>query len=294
MLGEQAPPIEHNATHMNLRFLVYLAGVGATNIHPLGRSATGALIAQLDLRPGQRVLEVGCGTGGTMLRVARKKPARIDGVDVIPAMLLVARRRLRLLGLGKRSTLHLVKPGERLPFPDASYDRVYTESVLGFQDEAGTLALLGEIFRVLRPGGKYVANEAIWRAGVSAELIAEVNEACLADFGLRMASAAPWALPEWLRIMQAAGFEVISADLIDEHLRLGKVEGNGMEVYALLSTALTRFYWLRGLLTPAVRRARASYRRLMQRHRNDGLHIEPRLFVLQKPLASGALTPRPT
>ena len=80
----------------------------------------------------------------------------------------MARRRLRLAGLGKRSSVQPVKPGERLPFGDATYDRIYTESVLGFQDEAGTEALLSEICRVLKPGGRFVANEAIWRAGVSA------------------------------------------------------------------------------------------------------------------------------
>ena len=106
---------------MDLRFLVHLAGTGATEIHPLGSAATTALIEQLKLRPGLRLLDVGCGTGGTMVRLTKYKPARIDGVDVTPAMLRVARQRIGLAGLGSRSALYRVEPGGRLPFADASY-----------------------------------------------------------------------------------------------------------------------------------------------------------------------------
>src|SRR5207249_7452994 len=137
------------------------------------------LIARLDLRSGLRVLDVGCGTGETIVRLARYQQARLDGVDVLADMLRVARLRLRLVGLRGRTRLYRVIPGERFPFPDATYDRIYTESVLGIQDEAGAAAMLGEIFRVLKPGGRYVANEAIWRTGVPAERVASVNAACL-------------------------------------------------------------------------------------------------------------------
>lgn len=274
---------------MDLRFLVHLAGMGATEIHPLGQVATTSLIEQLRLRPGLRMLDVGCGTGGTMARLAQYKPARIDGVDVTPIMLRVARKRVRLAGLGKRSAVHLVEPGGRLPFAGATYDRVYTESVLGFQDAELVKVLLQEIFRVLKPGGRYVANEAIWRTGVPAETIAAINAACLADFGLRMASDSPWALDEWLRVMKDAGFQVVSAEVMSGQPARGKTKRSGLDWRTLASTALTRFYWLRSYLTPAGRRARAGYRRLNEQHHADGLHIEPRLFVLEKPLPSGVL-----
>ena len=100
-----------------------------------------------------------------------------------------------------------------------------------------------------------------------------------------MASAAPWALPEWLHVLQDAGFQVISAHLVDKHLKENKVEDGGGGVRSLISTALTRFYWLRSLLTPGGRRARARYRALAQRHSDDGSYIEPRLFVLAKPFS---------
>jgi SAM-dependent methyltransferase len=231
-----------------------------------------------------------------MVRLRRYNLARIDGLDILPPMLRVARRRLRLARLGARARLYLARLGAPFPTSDGTYDRVYTESVLGMQDAEGARALLKEIYRVLRPGGRYVANEAIWRAGVPPQTIARINATCLRDFGLRQASDAPWSLPDWLQVMEEAGFRVLSAELISErkyqvpsaeyrvesnrHTELGtrySVLGT-----AILSAALTRSYWLRGLLTPQVRRARARYRYLNEQHRKDGQYIEPRLFVLEK------------
>ncbi len=281
------PAVDQNR-QMDLRFLVHLAGTGATEIHPLGLAATAALIERLGLRGGLRVLDVGCGTGGTMARLAQYKPARIDGVDVTPAMLQVARKRIRLSGLGKRSAVHLVEPDGRLPFADASYDRVYTESVLGFQDAQGAKALLQEMYRVLKPSGRYVANEAIWRTGVPAKTIAAINASCLADFGLRMASDSPWALDEWLGVMKDAGFQVVSSDIISAAPGDRKTARSSLDLRTLASNALSRFYWLHSYLTPSGRRARALYRVLNRQHHDDGMYIEPRLFVLDKPHPSGA------
>jgi ubiquinone/menaquinone biosynthesis C-methylase UbiE len=285
MLTEQhARTGQDGSGKMDFGFLVHLAGMGAADLHPLGRRATALLIESLDLQAGQNVLEVGCGTGATMVRLERYNLARIDGLDLLPAMLRVARRRLRLAGLGARSRLYLAKPGAPFPIPYGTYDRVYTESVLGMQDAEGARALLNEICRVVRPGGRYVANEAIWREGVPSETIASINAGCLRDFGLRMASDAPWSLPDWLQVMQEAGFRVLSAELISEQIAGRQYPVANTEYRAILSAAVTRSYWLRGLLTPRARMARARYRRLNDRHREDGQYIEPRLFVLEKPL----------
>lgn len=64
------------------------------------------LIARLDLAPGARVLEVGCGTARNLVRIGRKYPnARLFGLDASSAMLASARRALAAAELGQRTSL---------------------------------------------------------------------------------------------------------------------------------------------------------------------------------------------
>jgi SAM-dependent methyltransferase len=268
----------------NLHYIAHLAEFGITNLHPFAGPATGWLLAALDLRPGQQVLEVGCGTAGTLVRVALACSVQVTGVDALPPMLQVARRRLALVGLGKRATVRAVRPGASLPFPEASFDRVYTESVLGFQDAAAARRMLGEIGRVLRPGGRYVANEAIWRQGVPDATVAAITVATARDFGSGQASPQNWALDEWRVAMQAAGFEICSADTLEAYAaRSGPPRPVRPSLRLLLSHLVTWLYRVRGYSSLRVIRRERRYRRLLQAHRAEGQYIEARLFVLQKP-----------
>lgn len=93
---------------------------------------------------GGTLLEVGCGTGLVMQRVARFARA-VQGVDVSPGML--ARARARGLQVGEGSAT-------ALPFPDASFDVTYAFKVLAHVPEID--AALAEMARVTRPGGAMV------------------------------------------------------------------------------------------------------------------------------------------
>jgi SAM-dependent methyltransferase len=107
--------------------------------------------------PGQRVLDVACGTGV----VARRASARagvagtVVGVDVNAGMIDVART-VAAAGTITWQTADAAA----LPFPDAAFDRVYCQQGLQFfADRPGTLR---EMHRVLAPGGR--AGFAVWRA----------------------------------------------------------------------------------------------------------------------------------
>ena len=99
------------------------------------------------IAPGERVLDVACGTGAATLEAARRTApgGRVTGVDLTPEMLEVARRRL--------PDVELVEAGaESLPLPDSSFDVVLCQfGLMFFEDRARALR---EMLRVLRPGGR--------------------------------------------------------------------------------------------------------------------------------------------
>src|SRR5918911_5098628 len=199
-----------------MHYLQFLADVGAADLHPKGRAATHRLVETLGLHDGARILEIGCGTGRTVARIATHYQVQIDGVDPLPEMLRVARQRLRAAPRGGRATL-IRADGTLLPLRSGLYDVVYTESVLGIQSPDAARAMLSEIYRVLKAGGLYAANEAIWKSGVTQQVAHSINAACLAGFGLRQASDRAWGASDWIGIMEEAGFERVSAEPLEQN-----------------------------------------------------------------------------
>ena len=108
-------------------------------------------------RPGERMLEIGPGTGLQSLHVAPQLGA--DGhlaiVDIQPEMLdhVMARAARRSIGT---ISPHLAG-ADALPFVDAQFDAAYLVTVLG--EIPRPLAALGELRRVLKPGGRLVIGE---------------------------------------------------------------------------------------------------------------------------------------
>lgn len=143
----------------------FMALVGKRILHPGGRAATDALLAQARIEPRHAVLDAGCGVGTTAIRVAREHGAHVTAVDVDPLMLDNAERSVRAAGLGDRI---VVRHGDvtSLPFPDGSFDRVIAEAVTMFVHRPSAA---GELVRVCRPGGRILATEFAWRRPPSDE-----------------------------------------------------------------------------------------------------------------------------
>jgi len=99
---------------------------------------------------GRSVLEVGCGAGVDLARFARGG-ADVTGVDLAESAIELARANFEQQGL--TGTFH-VADGERLPFPDNTFDLVYAHGVV--QYTADPRRLVEECRRVLKPGGEAV------------------------------------------------------------------------------------------------------------------------------------------
>ena len=152
-MGEQAP---HTKGHGH----GYLPAMGSDRLLPfydvftwlLGAPAAHRRLAdQAAVRPGQRVLEIGTGTGNLALLVARRHPdAEVVGLDPDPLALAVARRKAGRRGLRVQWDLGTAA---ELPYEEASVDRVLSSLMFHHLDEDEKRRTLAEVRRVLRPGG---------------------------------------------------------------------------------------------------------------------------------------------
>jgi SAM-dependent methyltransferase len=107
-----------------------------------------AVLDAAEVGEGARVLDVGCGTGGALV-LARRRGAVVTGVDVADPLLAIARDRLPGAEI-------VLGEADDLPFEDSRFDAVV--GINAFQFAADPRVALGEVARVLAPGGRSVAS----------------------------------------------------------------------------------------------------------------------------------------
>jgi len=116
-----------------------------------GRPALLELVAdRLDVTPGHKVIDLGCGLGGPTTWLARTTGAEVVGVDVM----LQSVAGLRRLIPGQRAVVASMRA---LPMPDGAFDRAWSLGVLEMVSDKPTA--IGEIWRVLSPGGRFVVYD---------------------------------------------------------------------------------------------------------------------------------------
>ncbi len=106
----------------------------------------GGVLKWLDARPGERILDLGCGDGQLTLRLA-ETGAHLTGADASAQMVAAAR------GRGVQAD-HA--NAESLPYADRSFDAVFSNAVLHWVRDHD--AMLAQVHRVLKPGGRFVAE----------------------------------------------------------------------------------------------------------------------------------------
>ncbi len=116
-----------------------------------------SLLKALQPIPGERVLEIGPGTGYYSLEVAQRLAphGQLDVLDIQQEMLDELRQRRTALGIDNLTETH--GDASQLPYPDGAFDAAFLVATLGeIPDKAGALR---EIRRVLKPGGRLVVGE---------------------------------------------------------------------------------------------------------------------------------------
>ena len=167
------------------------------------------------LQPGEDVLDVSCGTGSLAL-LAREQvgsAGRVRGIDASEEMIGYARKKARRAGLDVEFE---VAPAQKLPFEDASFDVVLNTLALHHLPRASRYEALGEIRRVLKPGGRALIEDFA------------TSRKRTHGFGIlkhRHGSVPP---EEIATAMRAAGFEIADTGAVGTknlHFVLGRAPG---------------------------------------------------------------------
>jgi ubiquinone/menaquinone biosynthesis C-methylase UbiE len=125
----------------------------------------------LELTNDSSVLEVGCGSGEYALYLVEKTGCRIIAVDVNASGVRKANELAQSRGLASRVSFEQCDASKKLPFDAATFDAVFSNDVLCHL--AGRAEVLAEMYRVLRPGGRFVFSDALVVGGtISHEEIA--------------------------------------------------------------------------------------------------------------------------
>jgi ubiquinone/menaquinone biosynthesis C-methylase UbiE len=116
------------------------------------RRALGPLLTQAELRPGDRVLDVGCGTGTLAVMIKTAHPdVDVTGVDPDPRALERAVRKAARAGVSIRFDRGF---GDALACPDAAFDRVFSSMMFHHVPREEKPSVLREARRVLKPAGR--------------------------------------------------------------------------------------------------------------------------------------------
>ena len=164
---------------------------------PLWRDVYDAVLDAANVGRGSRYLDIGCGTGGALMR-ARLRGAHVSGLDASANFVAIARQRLPEARIEQGEM-------EELPFDDASFDVASAVNAVQFAGSAANA--LADACRVLKPGGIFAVL--VWGRREDCEFLSRVMPAVFALLSPSPGapSPPPFGEPGYLEsLMAAAGF----------------------------------------------------------------------------------------
>ena len=182
---------------------------GLVNIMTLGhiRQLRIMTVDQALLKPGEKVLDVGCGTGGVTIPAKLRvgKTGEAAGIDPAPEMIAVARRKAERARLEIDFRVGVIKS---LPYPDGTFDAVTSSLMMHHLPHDLQVRGLAEIYRVLKPGGRLLIAD-MTRPSAS------VHERLFRSLVLHHGHVTQFGIEDLPKLLKEAGFEEIKQ--LDDH-----------------------------------------------------------------------------
>lgn len=174
------------------------------------------LLKDLDVQPGEAVLDVACGPGSvTRLAAIEVGPrGRVTGVDLSPAMLAIAQA--KPIAPGAAAIEYHQAPADRLPVAASDFDVAVCQQ--GLQFFSSPVAALAEMRRALRAGGR--VGIAVWAAIEQAPAFATLSDAIREVAGDELADRyreGPWGLPDATELRELLAQSEFDAIRVTRH-----------------------------------------------------------------------------
>jgi cyclopropane-fatty-acyl-phospholipid synthase len=196
---------------------------------------------KLGLRPGMRVLEVGCGWGSFALHAAGKYGATVVGVTLSSEQANLARKRAAEAGLTDRVDIRVQ---DYRDVQDGPFDAI---SSIGMSEHVGreqTPAYAAALFNLLRPGGRLLNHAISWNAGPTRPDPDSFIPRYVFPDGEMIG------LGEMVTALEAAGFEILDVEALRRHYALtlrawvSRLEANWDQAVKLASVGRARVWRL--------------------------------------------------
>ncbi|MFJ8247498.1 class I SAM-dependent methyltransferase [Peribacillus asahii] len=185
-------------------YLDFLSKFGVGGAHPGGIGLTKEILKTEEINKTSRILDVGCGTGQTSAYLAEQYGAKVTGMDINSIMVEKAKNRMRKYQL----PVEIIQGSiEEFPLKDGEFDFIISESVLSFVNQPKALK---EIFRLLKNGGRFIANELTTNKRLSPTIEEEIKQ----FYGLGSVLTEK----NWITLFEQAGFKHINIRMQEQSM----------------------------------------------------------------------------
>lgn len=128
----------------------------------------------IDIKPGEKVLDLGCGAGLDLYLYAQAvgSGGKVYGLDISEEMITKARQNMKILNI--KNVEFICAHADNIPLPDESVDLVTANGIYNLSPDKD--AVMREVARVLRPGARTIFAEIILKASLPEKIRKNVND----------------------------------------------------------------------------------------------------------------------